>query len=221
MDVSSPPQYRRFSRPGSNELPPYSRCNTIAQPLRSPPREPTEHVFQVADGKSKPWIKLTLRSSAKSAKSLPTFFEKENINGQLELDAERGDSIQAITAHVRPMVLCLDSRVLIYSAGNWTDYHWLYHSRLFRLPKHLTTHMGEVGGYPAHAIAVARHNFQQTCWPLRLAFVDSTSSDSHRTYRVGRHALMSPSRDFSRAEHTCECAIRFDDQHLEGHAALG
>jgi hypothetical protein len=101
MDVSSPPQYRRFSRPASGTGPPaYTRCNTILHTLPPPP-EPTEHVFQVADGKCKPWIKLTLRSSARSAKSLPTFFEKENINGQLEVDAERGDSIQAITATVR------------------------------------------------------------------------------------------------------------------------
>lgn len=108
------PHYRRFSRPGSgNELPPYTRRNTVAQPLPSPPREPTEHIFQAADGKNKPWIKLTLRSSAKSAKSLPTFFEKENINGQLELDAERGDSIQAITATVRWISASFHFRFLI------------------------------------------------------------------------------------------------------------
>lgn len=43
---------------------------------------------------------LSLRSSAKSSKSLPTYFEKESITGQLELTAERGDSIQSITAVV-------------------------------------------------------------------------------------------------------------------------
>lgn len=108
MDFSSPPQYRRFSRPPSGPftdstndvLPPYSRRATIAQPVHAV-REPTEHVFQTSEGKSKPWFTLKLRSSAKSSRSLPTFFEKENINGQLEVDAERGDSIQAITATVR------------------------------------------------------------------------------------------------------------------------
>ena len=105
MDASSPPRYRRFStRPGpapssGSELPPYTRRNTLTQPINLR-REPTEHVFQVADGKSKPWITLRVFSSAKSSKSLPTFFEKENITGRLELDAERGDSIQAITAMV-------------------------------------------------------------------------------------------------------------------------
>jgi len=52
------------------------------------------------DGRSKPWASLKVLSSAKSAKSLPTFFEKENINGTLELNADKCDSIQAITASV-------------------------------------------------------------------------------------------------------------------------
>ncbi|KDR78972.1 hypothetical protein GALMADRAFT_63777 [Galerina marginata CBS 339.88] len=110
MDASSPPRYRRFStRPGpapssGSELPPYTRRNTLTQPVNFR-RDPTEHVFQLADGKSRPWITLKLYSSAKSSKSLPTFFEKENITGLLELEAERGDSIQAITATVTGRII--------------------------------------------------------------------------------------------------------------------
>ncbi|KAF9524862.1 hypothetical protein CPB83DRAFT_773149 [Crepidotus variabilis] len=114
VDIAAPPQYRRYSaRPGpvpvadstAHDLPAYTRRNTLCQPMHDSRREPTEHVFQVADGKSKPWITLKLSSSAKSSKSLPTFFEKENINGQLEVDAERGDSIQAITATVTGRII--------------------------------------------------------------------------------------------------------------------
>ncbi|KIM40544.1 hypothetical protein M413DRAFT_445987 [Hebeloma cylindrosporum] len=110
MDASSPPRYRRFStRPGpapssGSELPPYTRRNTLTQPVNIR-REPTEHVFQIADGKSKPWITLRVFSSAKSSRSLPTFFEKENITGRLEIDAERGDSIQAVTAMVTGRII--------------------------------------------------------------------------------------------------------------------
>ncbi|KAF8905074.1 hypothetical protein CPB84DRAFT_1894808 [Gymnopilus junonius] len=110
MDASSPPRYRRFStRPGpaplsGSELPPYTRRNTLTQPINLH-REPTEHVFQLADGKSRPWITLKVYSSAKSPRSLPTFFEKENITGLLELEAERGDSIQAITATVTGRII--------------------------------------------------------------------------------------------------------------------
>ncbi len=52
-------------------------------------------------GKDKAWATLKVFSSAKSAKSLPTFYEKEIINGIVELDVERGDSIQAVNATVR------------------------------------------------------------------------------------------------------------------------
>lgn len=104
MDVASPPRYHRYSsRPGPapqsvDELPPYTRRNTIAQPVVR--REPTEHLYLLTE-KNRPWVTLKLYSSAKSSKSLPTFFEKENINGSLEINADKGDSIQSITATVR------------------------------------------------------------------------------------------------------------------------
>ncbi|KAF5342240.1 hypothetical protein D9611_001661 [Ephemerocybe angulata] len=103
MDMLAPPQYHRFSRPGpepmsGSELPAYSRRQNTHRPQPIVRREPTEHTFVLTEGKSSPWITLKLRSSAKSSKSLPTYFEKETITGQLEVNAERGDSIQAITA---------------------------------------------------------------------------------------------------------------------------
>lgn len=104
---ASPPRYRRFSRPSEMlpqpgaELPPYSRrTNTLARPVAAPRQPPTEHLYQLLDGKGKPWASLKVLSSAKSSKSLPTFFEKENINGTLELNVGKGESIQAITAIV-------------------------------------------------------------------------------------------------------------------------
>ena len=102
MDASSPPCYRRSSRHGpvpssESELPSYTR-RTV--PQADVPRPATEHLFHVYNGKGKPWITLKVYSSAKSSKSLPTFFEKETINGLLEVDAEKGDSIQAIAATV-------------------------------------------------------------------------------------------------------------------------
>ncbi|KAG5647015.1 hypothetical protein DXG03_001740 [Asterophora parasitica] len=109
MDVASPPSYRRISsvRPGPvplsvDDLPPYTRRNTLAQPIAR--REPVEHVYLLSE-KNRPWVTLKLYSSAKSSKSLPTFFEKENINGTLEIDAERGDSIQSITATITGRII--------------------------------------------------------------------------------------------------------------------
>ncbi|KAF7374745.1 hypothetical protein MSAN_00360000 [Mycena sanguinolenta] len=102
MDASSPPRYRRFSRPGpapqSADLPAYTRRNTLAQPIAR--REPVEHIYPLSDSKGRPWASLTLMSSAKSGKSLPTFFEKEHLNGSFQLTAEKGDSIQSVTVIV-------------------------------------------------------------------------------------------------------------------------
>ncbi|KAF9453506.1 hypothetical protein P691DRAFT_755560 [Macrolepiota fuliginosa MF-IS2] len=112
MDASAPPSYRRYStRPGlasvSNDLPPYTRRHTLNQPGQVAPREPTEHIYQINDGK----ILLKINSSAKSSKSLPTFFEKENITGQLEVVAERGDSIHSI-------FIAITGRVITGSSTN-------------------------------------------------------------------------------------------------------
>ncbi|KAJ7227370.1 hypothetical protein GGX14DRAFT_488992 [Mycena pura] len=106
MDASSPPRYRRFSRPGPappsadiGDLPSYTRRNTLAQPVVR--RQPVEHVYPIAtDGKATPWATLMLRSSAKSPKSLPVFHEKEHINGSFQLTSEKSDSVQSVTVTV-------------------------------------------------------------------------------------------------------------------------
>lgn len=80
-----------------------ARRATLAHPLVR--REPTEHVFQLVDGR-RAWAILKLHSSAKSAKSIPTFYEKENITGTLEIDAEKGDSsIRSITIEITGRII--------------------------------------------------------------------------------------------------------------------
>lgn len=102
MDALAPPSYRRYStRPGlvpvTNDLPPYTPSQSLAQPVQVVRREPTEHVFKTNDGK----IVLKVDSGAKSPRALPTFVEKEAITGKLEVAAGKGDSIQAIVIVVR------------------------------------------------------------------------------------------------------------------------
>ncbi|KAJ7067134.1 hypothetical protein C8F01DRAFT_980387 [Mycena amicta] len=106
MDASFSPRYRRFSRPGpvpqsACDLPAYTRRNTLAQPVAR--REPVEHAY--FDGKGSPRATLTLRSSAKSSKSIATFHEKEHINGSFQLTAEKGDSIHSITVTITGRVI--------------------------------------------------------------------------------------------------------------------
>lgn len=124
----APPSYRRYSlvppRPASIQgqteaLPAYTRRNTI-MPARAP-REPMEHTFSLADGRSS-WATLRLRSSAKSAKSLPTFYERENLNGILEIDADKADSIHSVSAVVSGKVLSANSDVFEFL--NFTTPIW-------------------------------------------------------------------------------------------------
>jgi len=106
--VSSEPDYRRVTQglglaPESTDLPPYTRRNTPQNVAIR--REPTEHVCQLTEGKNRPWATLKIYSSAKSTKSLPTFFEKEPVNATLEIHAEKSESIHQITATVTGRII--------------------------------------------------------------------------------------------------------------------
>ncbi|KAF4571281.1 hypothetical protein EYR36_008610 [Pleurotus pulmonarius] len=112
----APPQYRRFSsvrlgqapttmttQGSPADLPPYSRRrrDTVSQ---MPRREPVAHTYQLVSG-SKAWAVWKVVSSAKSSKSLPTFYEKETITGTLSLDVDRFESIQAIYVTVTGRII--------------------------------------------------------------------------------------------------------------------
>ncbi|KIY51797.1 hypothetical protein FISHEDRAFT_36554 [Fistulina hepatica ATCC 64428] len=107
MDVLSLPHYDDAAAgTATDELPPYSRRQSYLRPRTGSPRQTTEHVFTITDSRNRPWAKLTISSSAKSVKSLPTFFDKDAINGTLELNAdEKGDSIHAINATITGRII--------------------------------------------------------------------------------------------------------------------
>jgi hypothetical protein len=88
----------------SDVPPPYVDRNASAQP--STPREPTEHAYFLKDSKK---VTLKLYSEAKSPKSLPVYFGREKINGSLEINGEKGDSIHSVSVKVR-----FSARILTY-----------------------------------------------------------------------------------------------------------
>ncbi|KAJ7582698.1 hypothetical protein C8J56DRAFT_1167750 [Mycena floridula] len=105
-----PPCYRRFS----NELPAYSRRNTIpyAPAVVSRARSaPTEHIITL------PGTKTTLKvySSAKSPSSLPTIYEKETLRGEVVLESDKG--VQGIRVSVTGRIIsgseCADSHTFL------------------------------------------------------------------------------------------------------------
>ena len=88
--------------PGSNARLPTS----AGRPATSSGRTSTEHTFALDDGSAV----LRLWSSARSTRSHPTFHEKENIVGALEVRAGRLDSVHEIIATVR---ICFYRRLII------------------------------------------------------------------------------------------------------------
>lgn len=103
---------------------PQSRSIDTPEPVR----RQTEHVFTLS---SPSHASLTLKSSAKSSKSLPTYFEKESIVGEFEVDLDRGGSVVAITAVVR--ILSLGTK----APSNIPSDYWKNHDRFerFRISK--------------------------------------------------------------------------------------
>ena len=83
------------------------RISTSAgRPATSSGRTSTEHTFALDDGSAV----LRIWSSARSTRSHPTFHERENIVGALEVRAGRLDSVHEIIATVR---ICFYRRLII------------------------------------------------------------------------------------------------------------
>jgi hypothetical protein len=89
--------------PAQAELPPYVR-RTSSQHLTQQ-RPHVEHAYHLGNSKNKPWATLKVRSSAKSPKLIPTFFQYEDIVGSLELNLEKGDTISAVTVTVKGRIV--------------------------------------------------------------------------------------------------------------------
>ncbi|KAL0954347.1 hypothetical protein HGRIS_003341 [Hohenbuehelia grisea] len=92
--------------PSVDAPPPSYTCRRRRDTISAlPRREPVEHVYPLVDGRSRAWAILRVFSSAKSSKSLPTFYEGEDVKGRLELELEKGESIQAITVSLTGRII--------------------------------------------------------------------------------------------------------------------
>lgn len=61
----------------------------------------TEHIYSLTTSRDVAWAKLKVRSRARSPSHLPSFFEGEELSGEVHLDLEREDSIKSISVSVR------------------------------------------------------------------------------------------------------------------------
>ena len=95
--LQTPPATPSLPSLVDEELPCYSRRDVLGS---SEPRTPTEHTYTLGDGK-KPWLTLTMVSSARQGAVVPQYYEKEHIRGTVKMRADKRDSVQAINLLVR------------------------------------------------------------------------------------------------------------------------
>lgn len=95
MDKHSEAQAVRTAHQESETLPRYSSTSTA-----SLGPELSEHTFQLEDSKGRPWIWLTVKSRAKDKKTWPLYYERDNINGSVEVDFDKTDGAKAVSITV-------------------------------------------------------------------------------------------------------------------------
>lgn len=61
----------------------------------------TEHSYKLDDSKGRPWIWLTVRSRAKEKKTWPLFYERDVIQGTVEVDFDKTDGAKGVSIGVR------------------------------------------------------------------------------------------------------------------------
>ena len=79
-----------------NALPSYTPAATSASAA-----EQTEHTYQLEDPKGRPWIWLIVKSRAKDKKTWPLFYERDVIQGTVEVDFDKTDGAKGVTIGVR------------------------------------------------------------------------------------------------------------------------
>ena len=63
--------------------------------------ELTEHTYQLEDSRGRPWIWLSVKSRAKDKKTWPLFYERDVIQGTVEVDFDKTDGAKAVSIGVR------------------------------------------------------------------------------------------------------------------------
>jgi hypothetical protein len=86
------PAYTPETRSPSHSVPPQG----IVQP-----RPRTAHTYSL-ETKGKPWLSIQVSSSrAQSSKTLPVFYDGDNVEGTVEVDLDKGESAKEIIIKVR------------------------------------------------------------------------------------------------------------------------
>ncbi|PSR81578.1 hypothetical protein PHLCEN_2v6344 [Hermanssonia centrifuga] len=75
------------------ELPGYTRTASTSTSTE-------EHVYKLDDSKGRPWIWLHVKSRARDKKTWPLFYERDVIQGTVEVDFDKTDGAKAVSIGV-------------------------------------------------------------------------------------------------------------------------
>lgn len=118
-----------------NALPSYTPLGTAPSNA-----EQTEHTYQLEDPKGRPWIWLKVKSRAKDKKTWPLFYERDVIQGTVEVDFDKTDGAKGVTIDVRMIRGGTASNARTLIGGGDPGYWWCYRRRT----------LGGRAGFPNH-----------------------------------------------------------------------
>lgn len=73
------------------------RSSVISAATASSSRGPVEHCFSLYDSKNVPWATLRLQSHSSSARFLPSYFEGQPINGRVDFNLSKPETIHGVS----------------------------------------------------------------------------------------------------------------------------
>jgi hypothetical protein len=92
-----------FDHDANYDLPSYRPPAPLRPGISSAPSstvDATTHQWSLTNRNQRPWVTLKLKSRARATTNRPYFFQGDTLDGEVELNLERPDSIRAVEVEV-------------------------------------------------------------------------------------------------------------------------
>lgn len=134
----------------------------------------SEHTCSLENSKGHSWVSLTVNSRSQHPKSPPTYFERDLIDGRVDFDLEKSESIKAVIISVSELrINCACCPVHTPIGRRWHD---VGGARGAALPRHQTNTLD-----PSASGWCERPINCETQRQILLAFFDHIAQRSYRS----------------------------------------
>ena len=121
--LRAPPSYS--SLPSVSDT--ASAATTRRNSFQPSARPPVEHRYSLFDSRKEPWATLTLRSNVASQHLLPAYFEGQTLNGSLELNLSKPETILGINIEISGTIVATNA---LSPFTFWKHIHQLWSSEM-------------------------------------------------------------------------------------------